>query len=69
MKVTEVSDGGGPEVSSTVTRDSDRVREVVAAGVVCAGRRAPQLRVAVGTQTKIAPRLSHRVVITVRGEK
>src|ERR1700694_173172 len=43
VKLTEVSDGGGPEVSSTITRASGKIRGAVGpAGVVLAtGRRAP----------------------------
>lgn len=47
VKVTDVSEGGGPEVSSTTTRANGNTRETVGtAGVpVAGGLRAPQPRI------------------------
>jgi hypothetical protein len=75
VKLTDVSEGGGPEVSSTMTRTSGRIRATVgASGVVGAtGWRAPQAPTeqSAATPSQVAGRLDPRDIpgITlVRGE-
>ena len=78
VKVTEVSAGGGPEVSSTKTRASgssfgaDGVAGLSGTGTE--GRRPPQARIAlaVNMRSKVAPPTGSRDIVPiteVRSEK
>jgi hypothetical protein len=63
VKVTDVSEGAGPEVSSTITRARGNTRGAVGAGgvLVEAGWRAPHPSMVVShaVPSKVAPRLVH----------
>ena len=78
VKVTEVSGGGGPEVSSTKTRASGSclAAEGVAglSGTGTEGRRPPQARIAlaVNMRSEVAPPTGPREIVPiteVRSEK
>ena len=78
VKVTEVSGGGGPEVSSTKTRTRGSVLGAVGvaglAGAGTDGWRPPHARIALAanTRSQVAPPTGSRDIVPirrVRGEK